>query len=118
MEGAGLHALAAGLAELLVDGVNALGVLGDGVLGAGLGALAALGADDGLHSAVALAKLDAGESLVKGLEVGVGAGLHTGLASLTLDTLLNNKFLNHIEYLTFLVSKFPSLYSTIPKKST
>ena len=54
VHGAGLHALAAADTLLLVDHVHALGILGDGALGAGAGALAAHDAAVDLRLAVRL----------------------------------------------------------------
>ena len=85
VEGADLDALAAAHAELLVDHVDALGVLGDGLLGAVLGALAALDADLGDGLAVLLDDGDAGLVLVELLIESLGAGLYAGETSLALD---------------------------------
>ena len=89
MEGTYLGALAALGAELLVDGVNALGVLGDGAGFAGLGALAALDADHGLGGAVLLDNLDAGLIGMEVLVESVGAGLDASQAGHTFTTLFD-----------------------------
>lgn len=84
LEGTCSYALAAADAELLIDHVNALGVLGDSVLLASLSALAALRASLNHDAAVLLvADADAGLILVKLLVESGGAGDHaleTGIA--------------------------------------
>ena len=60
MERAGLNALATAGAELLVDHVYTLRILGDGTGLAGLGTLAALHAHHGLYFTLHLNDLDAG----------------------------------------------------------
>ena len=83
VHGAGLDALAAANALLLVDHVHALGVLGDGSLGAGAGALAAHDAVHDLGLAVGLGNdLDAAEGGIELLIEGLGAGDNTAQASL------------------------------------
>ena len=81
MHGTGLHALAAAHALLLVDHVHALGVLGDGALGAGAGALAAHDAVVDLGLAVGLGgDADTAQLGVKRLVERLGAGPHTAQA--------------------------------------
>ena len=80
LHGAGLNALAAAHAVLLVDHVHAgLGVLGDGIVLTGLHALAALDADIGLCTAVLAGDdTDAAVVLVELLVERSGAGADTG----------------------------------------
>ena len=59
VQGAGLHAVAALDAQLLIRHPDALGVLGDGFVGAGLGALAALNAGGGNGLTLLFHNLDA-----------------------------------------------------------
>ena len=83
MHGAGLHALAAAHALLLVDHVHALGVLADGLLGADPGALAAHDAAHDLGLTVGLGgEADAAEIGVKGIIKGFRAGPDAGEAGL------------------------------------
>ena len=100
IEGAGLGALAAAGAELLVDHVDAgLGILGDGTGLAGLGAQTALGADQGLGSALALHDLDAGLGDIIDLVESLGASLDALQAGHALGALLNGKLLHKIDLL-------------------
>ncbi len=99
-EGAGLGALAAAGAELLADHVNAgLGVLGDGTVGASLGAQTALGADLGLGSALALHDLDAGLGDIILLVESLGASLDALQAGHALGALLDGQLLHKIDLL-------------------
>ena len=94
-EGAGLGALAAAGAELLVDHVHAgLGILGDGTIGAGLGAQTALGADLGLGSALALHDLDAGLGDIVLLVESLGASLDALQAGHALGALFDGQLLH------------------------
>lgn len=78
LEGTCSHALAAADAKLLIDHVNALGILGDGILLAGLSALAALRAGLDHDAAILLiSDTDAGLILVELLIEHGGAGDHT-----------------------------------------
>ena len=100
LEGAGLDALAAAVAKLLVDHVDTgLGVLGDGTGLTGLGTQTALGADLGLGSALALHDLDAGLGDVVDLVESLGASLDTLQAGHALGTLLDGKLLHRIDLL-------------------
>ena len=79
LHGTDFDALAAGGAELFVNHVNAgFGVLGDGVVGTGAGALAALYAGLDLRLAVVVHDADAALVLVKHLVEGFGTRSHTG----------------------------------------
>ena len=87
---AGLGALAAAHAELLVDHVHALGVLGDGALLADLGALAALGTCLDVDDAGILQPhADAGLFLVVHLIISGGAGVHALVARVALGRVLD-----------------------------
>ena len=100
LEGAGLDALAAVGAELLVDHVHTgLGVLGDGTGLTGLGAQTALGADHGLGSGLGLVDLDAGLGDFVDLVDCLGASLDTLQAGHTLGTLLDGQLLHKIDLL-------------------
>ena len=99
---ADLDALAAGDALLLVDHVNALGVLGDGLLRAVAGALAALDAHEGgglrpLHT-------DLNEGLVRvlGLEPRLRAGDGAAQAGLAVDVFLYGQFFHDVDLLWFI----------------
>ena len=94
LEGADFGALAAAGAELLVDHVHALGVLGDGTGLADLGALAALDADIGLDSTVLLHDVDAGLIFVEFLVESLGASPDALQTSHTGGTFLYAKFLH------------------------
>ena len=73
-EGADLLALAAAGAELLVDHVHALGILGDGIGLADLGTFSALYAGHGLGFAILLHDADAGLILMEFLIKRFGTG--------------------------------------------
>lgn len=99
-EGACLGALAAAGAELLADHVNAgLGVLGDGTVGASLGAQTALGADLGLGSALALHDLDAGLGDIILLVESLGTSLDALQAGHALGAFLDRQLLHKIDLL-------------------
>jgi len=91
LHGAGLGALAAANAQLLVDHINALGVLGDSTGLADLGALAALDTYHGLRSTVLLNDSDAGLVLVELFVECLGAGDNAGFTCHALDVLLYSK---------------------------
>ena len=95
LHGAYLNTLAATNALLLVDHVHAgLGILGDGTVGASLGAQTALGADHGLGSALALHDLDAGLGDIILLVESLGASLDALQAGHALGALLDGKLLH------------------------
>ena len=94
-------ALAAADTQLLVDGVDALGVLGDGLVLTDRGALAALDADHGLGRTLEFDDLDAGLVRIKFLVEGVGTcadafqTCHTGGALFDSEFLHDNSPLCH-----------------------
>jgi len=100
-EGAGLLADAAAHAQLLVDHVDALGVLGDGAGGAGLGAFAALHAHHGLRLALYLFDLDTGLVRVEHFIKRHGARLDALQAGHTFHILLYGQ-LFHTMYFSFI----------------
>ena len=118
LEGAGLDALAAAGAELLVDHVDTgLGILGDGTGLAGLGAQTALGADLGLGSALTLHDLDAGLGDIVNLVESLGTSLNALQAGHALGALLDRQLL-HMFDLLFRVLLTEPLYYEHRKKST
>ena len=93
---AGLDALAAADALLLVDHVNALGVAGDGLVLAGAHALAALDAGIDLRLTVLLDDLDAGLARIAHLIERLGAGQHAAQACHAANILLNRQLFHLI----------------------
>lgn len=85
MERASVLAGTATGAELLIDGVNSLGVLGDGAVGAGSCALAALDTYHRLSLALEFNDLEGSLVLVEFLVEGLGASLNTLQASHALN---------------------------------
>ena len=73
-EGTSFRIFAAADAKLLVDHINALGVLGDGAMLAGSCTFAALHTGHGFCRALAVHNLDAGLARIKFLIEGVGTG--------------------------------------------
>ena len=88
-------ALAAADAELLVDRVDALGVLGDRAVLAGLRALAALNADHGLGRAVALDDLKTCLGRVKFLVERLGASADALETCHALGSLFNGQLFHN-----------------------
>ena len=95
LHGAGLDALAAANALLLVDHVDTgLGVLGDGLMLTGAHALTTLDADVGLGNASLLNNLNAAEGHIIFLIECLGAGLNALQASHTDFVFLNSELLH------------------------
>ena len=92
VEGADVLALAAANAELLVDHVNALGVLGDSAVFADGSALAALHTDHRLGLTLEVHDLNAGLVGIEFLIEGVGTCTDTFQTCHTGFTLLNSQF--------------------------
>ena len=92
MEGAGFYALAAANAELLVDDIDALCVLGDSTGFAGSSTLAALDANHGLRHALTVYDLDAGLILMKLLVESGRAGSDALQAGHAGRTFFNSQF--------------------------
>jgi len=94
MEGAGLDALAAANAQLLVDNINALGILGNSTGFAGSSALTTLDTNHGLGLALQINDLDTGlvgmELFVKSL----GASLNAFQTCHALSALFDSQFLH------------------------
>ena len=98
LHGAGLDALAALHAQLLVDHVNAgLGVLGDSASLTDLSTLATLNADHGLCLALLLYDLDAGQILVELLIESGGTCVNALQTCHALSALFNSKLLHSKE---------------------
>ena len=113
LHGAGLNALTAADALLLVDHVNTgLGVLSDGFMLAGTHALAALDTDVGLGSASLLNNLDAAEGHVVHLIKSLGTSLDTLQASHAFCALLNSELLHKrtLLYLLFIYISIIHVY--------
>ena len=99
LHGAGLHALAAADAELLVDHVNAgLGILGDGAVLTGAHALAALDAGHRLGAGTLGNHLDAGQILMEFLIESSGTGTDTFQTCHALNIFLNSQLLHSKSY--------------------
>ena len=95
LHGAGLHALAAADAELLVDHVHAgLGVLGNSTMLAGTHALTALDADIGLCLCTLGDDLDAAQIGIKFLVKSIGTSPDTFQTSHALFILLDSQLLH------------------------
>ena len=95
LHGADFDTLAAADTLLLVDHVNAgLGVLGNGLMLAGLHALAALDADIGLGRIALGNNLDAGQVGIKLLVECFGTGLNALQTCHALGTLFNSELLH------------------------
>ena len=95
-EGADAHALAAAVAELAADHVNAgLLILGDSALGAGTSAFSALNAGLRSGSALLIDDLDVGFVGMELLIVSFGTGTHARQASHALHGFLRGKLLHN-----------------------
>ena len=94
-KGASFHALAAANAELLVDHVNALGVLGNCTVLAGSSTLAALDANHGLRHALTVYDLDAGLIGMELFVESIGTGADTFQTCHTFRILLDSEFLHN-----------------------
>ena len=98
LHGADLDALAAGLAEFLVDHIYALGVLGNGVFRAVSGTFAALDAYEGGGGAALHGDAQKSPVGVHDLVIDLGAGGRAGQAGHTFDAFFNGQFLHDCIY--------------------